>query len=197
MKIAVLGTGAGNARFLSGGQTEAEVKRPVSAEPVLKGDKGKAWLCDLEAARRHYGVTTDQDATLAHWIIEAPWAHPIWHSYSLILVHLRPLADGRKTMFYLPDATHEIWVYALDPDADRDAAIANGSAPSMWLDPKNFAAQFIEVEDSLAYDRVKAAVQKICDGKLSPDTDFTYQWAKLFGDNMLKDRPNARPPVER
>lgn len=195
--IIVLGTGAGNVRFLSGEVGPAPVPKPVHAPPAQYGPHGKAWLCDLKAARRKHGVTPEQDATLDHWLIEAAWAHPIWHSYSLVLVHLRPLADGRKTLFYLPDATHEIWLYALDPEADREKAIADGTALGSWLAPKNFAAQFIEITDDLARERVRAAVQKICDGKLSPDTDYTSQWAALFGDNMLKERPGRRPPVER
>ncbi len=62
------------------------------------------------------------------------------------------------------------------------------------MSPGNFASQFVEISDELARERVKAAVQKVCDGQLSPDTDFTSQWIKLFGDCMMKDRPNSRPP---
>lgn len=63
-------------------------------------------------------------------------------------------------------------------------------------EPKNFAAQFIEIADALALDRVQAVVARIVDRKLSPDVDWRYQWCELFGYNMMKDRPGAWPPRE-
>ena len=117
-------------------------------------------------------------------VVEAPWAHPIWHSYAVILVHLRPLPDGRPTKFYLAAATHEIWLYALDPDQPRQPMIEFGQPK--WLTPMNFGAQFIAASDEAAKLKVEEAVQDIVAGKLSPDTDFIRHWAYRFGDNMLK-----------
>jgi hypothetical protein len=196
MRIGVIGTGAGNMRAL-GGDGRAEIVDPISARPVIAGKHGKAWLCDLAEARRRLSVRDEDDGTLAHWIVEAPWAHPVWHSYSIVLVHLRPMPDGRKTLIYLDDASHELWVMACDPNKDRNGVLAGGSVDGLWLYPKNFAAQFIEITDELAQERVKRAVEAVCDGRLSPDTDFISAWAQLFGDNMLKDRRSARPPRER
>lgn len=193
LTIGVIGTGSGVMRAL-GGDRPATIKDEITAPPVVTGTHGRAWLCDLDAARTNLGVDSGSDATLAHWIIEATWAHPIWNSYSLVLVHLRPMADHRPTMFYLDDATHEIWLYAIDPDKSRALLIAGAEVDGHWLQPKNFAAQFIEVTDDLARTRVRAAVHMICDAKLSPDTDFILSWANLFGDNMLKDRLSRRPP---
>lgn len=196
MKVVVVGTGSGNARML-GGDGVPEVKYPIKAKPDISGPHGKAWRCNLDAGRATLGANAGDDATLAHWIVEAPWAHPIWHSYSIILVHLRPVPSAKKTLFYLDGATHEIWIYALNPDADLNPAIESGvMSGKTFLSPLNFASQFIEVEDRLALDRVGAAVQAICDQKLSPDTDYRSDWIALFGDNMMKDRPNHRPPVE-
>lgn len=201
LKVAIVGTGASNMHALAalaGKELKPDpIKYPVTAMSVVSGPHGRAWLCDTAAGYRQLGADPSDGGDLAHWIVEAPWAHPAWHSYSIVLVHLRPLRTPRKTLFYLEDATHEIWVVAINPDADRNTLLMNGIIKDQWLSPSNFAAQFIEVSDDLARDRVKRAVIQICDGNLSPDTDFTSMWAGLFGDNMLKDRPNKRPPKER
>lgn len=191
-------SGSTHARALSGKQV-AQIARPVRLAPDLAGTVGQAWLCDLNAVRRKAGVGgavgDDKDGCIAHWLIEAPWAHPIRHTYSLAVVHLRPM--GKPIKFYMPNATHELWLYATHPDFDREKAIAGGNYSGMWLEPINFSAQFVEISDDLARARARAAVQLVCEGKLNPDTDFVSQWIALFGNNMRKDRPNPRPPIER
>lgn len=194
LTIGVVGTGAGVMRLL-GGDDVAPIKHPITAPPVVQGEHGKAWLCDTAVGRRQKSVADADDACLAHWIIEAPRAHPVWHSYSLVLIHLRAM-PGKRTLIYLDEATHELWLYALNPDADRNPMLATGIV-DCWMRPGNFASQFIELSDELARDRVRQSVQTICDGKLSPDTDWRQAWIKLYGDNMQKDRPHRRPPQER
>lgn len=192
LTIGIVGTGAANMRMFGDGT--AEIKDPITAAPVIQGPRGRAWLCDEAAGIRARGLDPREHASLGHWVIEAPWAHPYWHSYSLVLVHLRPIA-GKSTMLYLDDATHEIWLHAVNPHSDRRKVLANGIIDfDFWLLPKNFAAQFIEISDALAIERATHAVQHICDGTLSPDTDYISSWRALFGDNMMKDRPNAQPP---
>lgn len=169
----------------------AKILKPITLPALVGGAHGRAWLCNLPEGLRRAKVSETDDATLAYWIVEASWAHPIWHSYAIVLVHLRPLPDLRPTKFYLANATHELWVMALDPDADRAAIIEGELSGRWWLQPKNFAAQFIEATDDLALARIRAAVQRICDGRLSPDSDLIHQWVALFGDNMLRDRTVA------
>lgn len=185
----VMNTNQGGLRALTGAG-DAVVAKQVTFPPTLSGSHGKAWLCDTETMRRRLKVPADEDATLAHWVIEAPWAHPVWHSYSLILLHLRPLATKRETLFYKDGATHELILHAMDPDADREAIITGtrdfGKA---WLLPTNFSAQFIEVRDELAMSRVRESAVAICNHHLSPDTDFIREWAFLYGDNTMIDRP--------
>lgn len=159
---------------------------PITTPPAITGKHGRAWAVDLDAARRGMQAIGRTDATVSAWIIEAPWAHPLWHSYRLVLVHLRPMDDGRPTKFYIPGATHEIWLEALDPNHSRQPAI--DGLPAHTLRPMNFGAQFIEPDDAAAALRVAGTVQMVCDGRLSPDTDFIRQWVALYGDNMLRDR---------
>ena len=172
----------------------AEIKQPINLPPDISGVSGKAWSVDLAGQEPSLKFIQKDDATLTHWVVEAPWAHPVWHSYSIVLLHLRPLV-GKTTLFYKEGATHEIWVYAQNPDSNRTKLIQGGPLKDYWLHPMNFAAQFIELTDELALERVKGSVQQICDGKLSPDTDFIQDWARLYGNNMMKDRPNPKSPI--
>ncbi len=196
LTIGILGTSAGNMRAL-GGDGTAPIKDPVMARPSISGPHGRAWLCDNANGRRMMNIDPADDGTLAHWVIEAPWAHPVWHSYSLVLIHLRPMPDKRKTLIYLDGATHELWLYVIDPGHDRNNMIATGLVDGDWLHPGNFAGQFIELDDELAQDRIKQTVQQICNGNLSPDTDHQSSWVRLFGDHMMKYRSNPRPPTVR
>ena len=167
-----------------------QVQDEITTLPEIAAAHGRAWRCDLDGLRRKLGVARDGDATLVMWVIEAPWAHPFWHSYVLVLVHLRPLPDGRPTKLYFEGATHELWLHALDPGGRRQPLISGfeplGSASCRPLTPINFAAQFIEPDDTSALGRVERAVRRVCNGTLSPDTDFIRQWMHLFGDNMIK-----------
>lgn len=163
-----------------------EIKTP----PALIGPAGKAWRCDLEKRRQMLSVDPSNDGTVAVWIVEAPWAHMAWHSYAIVLLHLRPLKEPRRTLFHLPNATHEMWVQALNPDYPREPAISEGE-PWCFLTPNNFAAQFIAPDDAAAISRIDRDTQRICDGRLNPDTDFIRDWISLYGDNMV--RPEFKP----
>jgi hypothetical protein len=159
---------------------------PIDIPPTVAGEHGRAWRADLAAGLREKGIDPADNATLDHWIIEAPFAHPHWHSYSIVLVHLRPMPDNRDTKFYLDGATHEMWIYALNPERPRRHLIETGIVAGEWLSPGNFAAQFIEVADDLAQARIYAAVVSITRAELSPDPDYVRWWGQLFGTNMLK-----------
>lgn len=163
--------------------------KPVELAPTINMPHGKAWRLDLAAIRRKGGTTLPEDAAIDAWLIEAPWAHPAWHSYLLTLIHLRPIQGFAPPKLYLPLATHELILHALDPAGDRDGLVADGpGSRCRILTPANFGAQIVEVTDALARDRIRHVVELICAGTLSPDTDFTSAWIALFGDNMLKDR---------
>lgn len=164
------------------------IKDPITLPPVISGEAGKAWACDLSVGYRQMGKTREHDACLRHWVIEVPAAHPFWHSYSLVLIHLRPMPNFPPPEIYFQDATHEMWLIALDPDKDRNQLLANGIVKGHWLHPVNFAAQFIEITDDEAMKRIENTIQLICDGKLNPDTDAREEWVNLYGDNMIKDQ---------
>jgi hypothetical protein len=49
------------------------------------------------------------------WIVEAPWAHPVWSQYFVTFCHLRQLENAPPPIKFDRQATHEIVVAALDP----------------------------------------------------------------------------------
>jgi len=163
---------------------------PIAKVPDIAGTAGKAWQIDLKALRQNLGCSERDDAMVAVWVVEAPFANPFWHSYAMVLVHLRPLADARPTKFYLDGATHEMWLAALNPDVPRARAIL-GMETWAPLAPLNFAAQIKEASDDAAQGRIRDAVSRVCTGTLNPDTDFIRQWMHLFGDNMIKGDKKA------
>lgn len=165
----------------------AEISDPIAKPPDIVCPHGRAWMCDLAEGYRIKGFKPEDDATLAHWVVEAPYAHPFWHSYSVVLIHLREMPDKRVTKIYKPGATHEIWVYAMDPQKDRRPVVETGIVDGSWLTPGNYAGQFIAGSDEAALVLVRGAVERICDGTLSPDTDFHWLWVGLFGNDMVKE----------
>ena len=154
--------------------------------PATKGGiGGRAWRYDLDAWCAKSGTPRDQDCTVAGWLIEAPWAHPLWHSYQLSLVHLRPMPGFPAPIIHLAGATHELVLFALNPDFPREPVLTLESDAHI-LTPVNYAGQFIASSDAEADSRVEGAVGLIMSGELSPDTDFQRQWEALFGNEMIK-----------
>lgn len=116
------------------------------------------------------------------WIIDAPWAHPVWNQYALCLYDLTtPLDRAGPVEFYLEGATHEFILVALDPKHHVPRDTTPGK-PLRRLDPPNYGYQFIAESDAAAAARVQECVDGIAAGKLSPDTDFRSLWNKLWAD---------------
>ena len=121
----------------------------------------------------------------AGWLIEAPWAHPLWHSYYLTAMHLRHIEGMGPAHIYLEGATHEVVLFALQPDKSREP-FAQGEDTAQLLQPANFIAQWIAKDDDEARDKVFECVNDIVAGKLSPDTDFRSEWIVRFSDSNVR-----------
>lgn len=156
----------------------------VPIAPAISGPAGRAWRIDLDHFRTSAGAALNHTG-IAGWIVEAPAAHPFWHSYWVTLVHLRPVAGMPDAILYDPRATHELLIFALDPGVARLPAI-KGDTPPSRLEPVNFGAQLVDQQDEGAAAIVESAVSLIVTGELNPDTDARRQWRALFGDNMIR-----------
>lgn len=96
-----------------------------------------------------------------------PDAHPVWNTYQVGLVHLRPLADWPPAQLLFPDATHEIQILALDP-----AHTPNPDDPSTLhrLLPPNLIHQLRGRTDENALKLFDGFVRELS-REVSPDTD--------------------------
>lgn len=159
---------------------------PVAARPCLEGDNAAAWTVDLAKARATI-YAGRADGGVAAWVIHAPWAHPVWHSYILLLLHLRPVAGFPPAVVHQPGATHEFHLYALDPDEPTGPVVAGDAKPAI-LTPGNFGAQLIAESDAAAVEKIEAeAIGPIVRHELSPDTDFFSEWVRRFGSSLVKE----------
>jgi hypothetical protein len=116
-------------------------------------------------------------AALRAVLLDRPDAHPVWKTYLVSLVHLRPLGDGRPCYLAQPDSSHEIMIRALDPRCKPDPAVPSTIRS---LDPPNLIHQLRGQTDETALTAFGAFVQALSVGELNPDSDFTsYQIAWL------------------
>lgn len=108
------------------------------------------------------------------WIVEAGWAHPVWHSYVVYLYDLTTEIPGLPApVIHKDGVTHELLVYALDPAQPNDP-------PVHILQPANHGYQFKADSNEAATARVVALLEDIEAKNLSPDTDFRRVWDAYF-----------------
>jgi hypothetical protein len=151
---------------------------------IVEAGAFKAYEQDLPAALQQLGVKPEDDAGVASWFVEAPWAHPAWNNYWLYICHLRPMPDNRPTMFYLEGATHEMWLYAMNPDWQIKDMIEQVKFP--FLTPKNFAVQLKLDSDEAAAKLLEGAAMDVLNQRMNPDTDYITTWWAKYGDNMRR-----------
>lgn len=119
----------------------------------------------------------------ATWIVHAPWAHPLWSDYAVLLYDLSIPVDDEPLHIYLEGATHEVLVFAINSrqriDWSRDDWPVQD--PDL-LREANHAYQFIAGSNDIARFRIDSVVALIADQQISPDTDFAATWDQLFED---------------
>lgn len=88
----------------------------------------------------------EQDATLSHWFLHAPPAHPLWPNYLFFCVHLRDVeGQTRPPTRPHPDDSHNIMLIALNPELGpwtAENVMEKMLAPrteSVWLSPLNIS----------------------------------------------------------
>lgn len=158
----------------------------ITTPPTGTGPHGRWWRVDYEKFVAAQPKRNPDDSTVSVFLIEAPYAHPIWHSYMLCAIHLRPIEGRPEPLINLPGATHEMFLYALNPGEKREPFIVGADGPRI-LQPANFAAQLICDSDDAATALMLKTAQDIADGTLNPDTDYIKFWAQRFGTSMLKE----------
>lgn len=132
---------------------------------------GKGWVGSHGKARPFREGPEPGTGAVGGWLVLAPFVHPVWDQYLFQLIHLREIDGMKPAVITLPDATHELYVWAIDPskpvgsDAKEDAQLA-------LLQPLNQLVQFIAPSDEAAKRRCLDAVLAVIAGRLSCDDDF-------------------------
>lgn len=114
----------------------------------------------------------DWDATLAGCVLTLPWAHPLWSQYSVGLIHLRPIAGVPDAVIVRDGATHELMLFAIDPDDRVEPGRDFAGKPPRLLVPANIMWQFTAPDDAAALRVYERLVTLLIERRLSPDTDF-------------------------
>lgn len=133
----------------------------------------KAWSM-AEAIKAHPG-----SATIAAWIVHAPWAHAAWSFWMMSVVHLRPIEGFPPVRRHYPEAEYEFLIQSIDPERCPEP---NPDAPQTirFLTPVDAVVQFDGVSDEDAGRILEAAVRAVIAGRMSPDSDFREAWKQCI-----------------
>ena len=127
----------------------------------------------------------------ATWIVRTEWAHPHWNTYAVLLYDvLTEVPERGPAHLYRSDATHEVTVFALDPDHPVPVLDGAGNAEPLprFMQPPEHGYQFTAESDEAARARIAFIVGRIADRKLSPTEDFVQAWNALFADGVTLKR---------
>jgi len=137
------------------------------------------------------GSQPDKASWSIAYLIDAPWAHPIWSQYILLGYPL----DAPKVIRYRDDVNHEVMLFALDPEYPVKPEQLRDQKISL-LQPANCGYQLnIQKDDFIILlDRI---IEDIDARRLSPDTDFRFMWNDIFvrehgGVSLLKSAFDAK-----
>lgn len=116
------------------------------------------------------------------WLIDAPWAHPIWKQYLVVLYDLTTPAPKAPTI-YQEGVTHEFMLFAIKPTTRFEGKAPFADTNITTLMPANHAYQFeSEGGDVEAEARIDKLMGWIAQKRISPDTDWRAVWDKEFAD---------------
>ena len=122
----------------------------------------------------------------ALWLVTAAWAHPHWDQYLFLLADLDSI-ENPPPVRYRDDDTHELLVFAINPDKPHASIIQpkldgfTGLEIQM-LQPANHGFHFKSASHDVAVERVQAVVDAVRHKRLSPDTDWRTVWNLIFWD---------------
>lgn len=139
---------------------------------TLVGPLGKAWgFEDFDGRSR---------ATVRFYFMQVPGQSLFWDKYGLGIVHLRAEDGLPEPKIAIPHATHELFLYAMDPDKnpteeDKETWFA--------LRPVNFVIQLQLPSDDEAKILCTLAAQAVLDAKLWAEPMLSGQqepWRRIM-----------------
>jgi hypothetical protein len=130
-----------------------------------------------QAAQNEPTQAEAERATLAVYLVYAPWMHDQWAWHYVGLVHLRPIPGAPPAYLEMPDATHELVAAAIDP---RQPLLEGGRFTLHFLHPPDITQQFTASRDAEALLTVEQALRECVAGRLSLDQDFRRSWTTIL-----------------
>lgn len=126
------------------------------------------------------------DASLAVWLVHAPWMALAWHWHYAAVVHLRELpGQSRPPTITITGGTHEFLSMAVDPATQPD--LSRPWSQLKFLSPISIVQQFVAENDAEALARVEANLELVAKGQLSLESDGREPWRQL----LLPKVPNS------
>lgn len=139
----------------------------VHAELTTPRHTWRAWRCVL---------TPSDSAAIALWLLDCPFAHPVWHQWLLSLVHLReveglPPPVGRG---------HELVIFAVDPQIGLEPDVQLNTR-ALMMPPIVLRFASYDGDDIGAEAHVESLVEATMRRELSPDDDCRRLWQARIG----------------
>jgi hypothetical protein len=135
----------------------------------------------------------EQVATLSHWFVSSPAAHPVWPHYLFLTVRLRDVeGQSRPPTKPFPDATHNIMLVALNPEIGpwtAENVTEKMLAPrdqSAFLTPLN-ASEFVgNATDAQAIELTHLLARAMVDGivPIEPGDWGRARWTQCIASTM-------------
>lgn len=136
----------------------------TSPEPnLLVGTHGNARRLDRAAFHASHPAGLDS------WILTGPRWHPIWYQYNLGVVSLADAPGLPPAKLQRPGVTHELTVFALNPEHGPLDARHLPEEPLPFLTPVNIVEQ-VTTTDQRARELAFLCARAVVDGLLWPET---------------------------
>lgn len=147
-------------------------------DPDITGTHARAWKASPSAELR-----TQWPAGLDMYLVHCPSAHPFWSWYVVSGCSLAPMPGLPPAKMHRPGMSHEVMVFALDPDFKPDDDWCS-AGDKRWakhlLTPANLCEQFGDLTDDQANELVWLLVRAFCLGHASPDSDHASRNRELL-----------------
>jgi hypothetical protein len=110
---------------------------------------------------------------VAAWFLTCPGQSPAWSNFQLSAVHLRAEAGLPAPVVHVKNATHEVLLFALNPDANPVRDDVETWQP---MRPLNLAEQIQVPSDQAAAALLELTAQAVVDGLLWAEPPLSGQF---------------------
>jgi hypothetical protein len=172
-------------RETSAAQVPATMPEHMNQLPLEILRATKIWDALAVLSERNHNPNADRARAYAVgcWYVFAPWMHPLWSWHFVILCHLRTVDGFAPPKRVLPNVTHEVVAFSLDPRTDPSVEGMRA------MSPPDICQQFDAANDAHARVIVEDLLEEMLRGRLSCDRDFRPVWRHLLCD--CDERPMA------